>query len=116
MKLTLGTPFYFAPAFDKSAKALILANKIVGCNCSYCREDSAAWAAFLSHHGYPVQMNDGSYVARNGRRTGHMWLELEGQIFDPTAAQFAGADGDYEDGMLFDPHETRALIQNRGWL
>jgi hypothetical protein len=109
-------PFFFGDGFDEPLKKLINDNRDkVTCKMGplACQNMAWAWVRFLkkekAFEDYQLEVVDGFYIPDGDpdNAEGHTWLEFEGVIFDPTAAQFNVAGGDYEPT---DRHEVEASV------
>jgi len=64
-----------------------------------CQDVSYAWAKVFKDAGVSVEVHHGMY-----KGDGHTWLEVDGNIFDPTAAQFD--DFPNMDSFEYETHEV----------
>jgi hypothetical protein len=93
-------PFWFSFGFDAALKTRILAHKTaISCPAGSlaCQDQSEAWAQFIqttfnTTQQYRIDICDGFYYPRGNADAaeGHTWIEVDGHVFDPTAAQFKG--------------------------
>lgn len=97
--------FFFDNAFDRNIKTYILKNQFKNPTLS-CQDEARRWAKKLSSHGFSVEIQHGFYLPNYDENDaeGHTWLEVNGSIFDPTAAQF----DDYGNGE-YQVHETEEI-------
>ena len=94
--------FWFHPLFPVKVKDFILRSAFrVSASCTdafSCQRASVAWFDFLDTNlkNHSVELKEGFYYP-NGELEdeygdfageGHVWLEVDGLIFDPTAGQF----------------------------
>jgi len=90
--------FHFSPAFDPKIKQFILTHRFPNATLR-CQDESFRWAKLLRKSGIEAEVHHGFYYPSKDLENpeGHTWLEVQGAIFDPTAAQFDDAgDGEYE--------------------
>lgn len=53
-----------------------------------------------------LRLVKGYFVETTGVRWHHWWCQLDSEIIDPTASQFSGMEGDYEE---YDPEKHEPL-------
>jgi hypothetical protein len=112
--------FWFEPSFDEKLKEYILAHQLKNASLA-CQVESARWANKLLKYNeqlskdeeYTVEVHEGMYVLESGEQEGHTWLVIDGNIFDPTAAQFAPQEIDNMDYEIHLIHEEDDLLE---WL
>jgi hypothetical protein len=95
---------YFSPGFDARIKSQIIRDwttmKKGPAGWLACQVVVRAWGTYLKAHNIPYVLVDGMYRSSNGESEGHTWLEINGEIFDPTAEQFddfPDMSGEYEE-------------------
>jgi hypothetical protein len=74
---------------------------------SNCQDACAHWVRLLRPAGFSVEWV-GGFV--NGD-IGHAWLEVDGVLFDPTAAQYGGDQAEYDETERFESDE----LDGNGW-
>lgn len=84
--------FWFSYGFSVEKKKWIIENASkVKCGLS-CQDISLEWLNFLKKEQpeWDVEAIEGFYYPYGdfNNAEGHMWLEIGGNIFDPTASQF----------------------------
>lgn len=85
--------YWFEPDFPANAKQFILDHRWPDEETLCCHDEARLWVEKLTAAGFPAREVSGCF----GRDLeGHGWVEIEGRIFDPTAAQFL----DYQDPQL----------------
>lgn len=74
-----------------------------------CETSSELWADLLQTVGVRgVQLVRGWYKPHGGRKVAHVWLEIDGNIFDPTGGQFVELEGE-------EPEEFSYSATEREW-
>lgn len=85
--------FWFSSDFDEALKSLILKSQFSNASHS-CLNESHRWAKLLLELGLDIDvtLNEGFYQVDGDpcHSEGHTWLDVDGSVFDPTAAQFQG--------------------------
>jgi hypothetical protein len=95
----LNNNFFFGSGFNPQVKAVILKNRFPDESLA-CQQESWRWAAKLMKLGVSpnrITLCDGVYEIGGEpmNAEGHTWLEVDGSIFDPTAAQFSGRKSEH---------------------
>ena len=78
--------YWSSSVFDEKTQEIIDLNKDkVSCPLGSlaCQDISYEWAKIFKNANVNVEIHHGMY-----KEDGHTWLEVNGIIFDPTAAQF----------------------------
>jgi hypothetical protein len=77
--------FYISPFVDENIKKFILSHQFSDATMA-CQDEAYRWALLLIKNDIEVE-----YVFGTCNDEGHAWLLVgeDGEIFDPTAAQFA---------------------------
>lgn len=85
---------FFSFSFDENIKKIIISNEEKITNKLACQVVCREWYKFLikvlDTNETPVEIKNGFYYqfGNPNLAEGHTWLEINFDIFDPTAAQF----------------------------